>query len=289
MKAPAFQFYAADYLADENVQMLTLQEEGAYIRLLAYCWREGSIPADRKKLSRLCKDAPEHLFDFVQDLFEQNPGDVTRFVHKRLGLERKKQEEFRLKKAKAGKESGKSRRNKELSNEHVLNTCSSDVRTEDEQKRTLHLLSSSSSSSSSSKTPISPIGDVSADAIEERTRQPTQEKPKKRRKREMPTGPLADEFETEFWPLVWLKDDKLDASHAYVAKREKYPKERILAGLRKQMPELVAKVARGFHLLPTTWLNRESFLNEGVNKNVQPSLMFVPLAPARSLDQEFPR
>jgi len=45
-KAPAFQFYAADWLADEAVSVMSLEEEGAYIRALCYCWREGSIPAD---------------------------------------------------------------------------------------------------------------------------------------------------------------------------------------------------------------------------------------------------
>ena len=36
---------------------MSLEEEGCYIRLLAYCWREGSIPSDLDKLSRLCKGA----------------------------------------------------------------------------------------------------------------------------------------------------------------------------------------------------------------------------------------
>jgi len=52
---PAFQFYAADWLADADVTMMTLEEEGAYIRALAFCWREGSIPADEKRLSVLLK------------------------------------------------------------------------------------------------------------------------------------------------------------------------------------------------------------------------------------------
>jgi putative transposase len=42
-KDPAFQFYAADWLADEAVSVMGLEEEGAYIRALCYCWREGSI------------------------------------------------------------------------------------------------------------------------------------------------------------------------------------------------------------------------------------------------------
>jgi hypothetical protein len=34
MKSPAFQFYAGDYLADANVQMMSLEQEGALFRRL---------------------------------------------------------------------------------------------------------------------------------------------------------------------------------------------------------------------------------------------------------------
>lgn len=37
MKSPAFQFYAAEFLADENVVLMTNQEVGCYIKLMAYC------------------------------------------------------------------------------------------------------------------------------------------------------------------------------------------------------------------------------------------------------------
>jgi hypothetical protein len=49
-KAPAFQFYAADWLADEAASVMSLEEEGAYIRDLCYCWREGSIPAGSTRM-----------------------------------------------------------------------------------------------------------------------------------------------------------------------------------------------------------------------------------------------
>ena len=54
-KPPAYQWYPGDALADEEVSTMTLEEEGAYRRLLDHHWREGSIPADQEKLRRLCK------------------------------------------------------------------------------------------------------------------------------------------------------------------------------------------------------------------------------------------
>lgn len=106
MKAPpAFQFYAADYLADEQVQLMSLEEEGVYIRLLAYCWREGSIPADPAKLSAMCKGASATLITVVKGCFNQHPERADRMVHLRLEVERQKQARWREKSAEGGKKS----------------------------------------------------------------------------------------------------------------------------------------------------------------------------------------
>jgi uncharacterized protein YdaU (DUF1376 family) len=104
-KAPAFQFYAAEYLADEGVQLLTLEQEGAYIRLLAYCWREGSIPSDPAKLSRLCKSASIETLSDVLGLFI--PGETGRLLHQRLEDERIKQAEYRKKQSQNGGKGGR--------------------------------------------------------------------------------------------------------------------------------------------------------------------------------------
>lgn len=52
-KAPAFQLYAADFLTDENVLVMELDEVGAYIKLMCFAWREGSVPDDVRMLARL--------------------------------------------------------------------------------------------------------------------------------------------------------------------------------------------------------------------------------------------
>ena len=49
--APAFQFYAADFLA--SVSSLTLEEVGAHAKLLAWSWDNGPVPNDPKRLAMI--------------------------------------------------------------------------------------------------------------------------------------------------------------------------------------------------------------------------------------------
>ena len=96
IRAPFFQFYPADYLADERVQAMSIEGEGCYVRLLAYCWREGSIPTDRTALARLCKgyDGPgldEAILRFENaEKIRKNSKFKGRMVHKRLNYEKAK-------------------------------------------------------------------------------------------------------------------------------------------------------------------------------------------------------
>jgi len=114
-KSPAFQFYAAEYLADENVALMSLEEEGAYIRALAYCWREGSIPANEEKLSRLLKGASTTVVRVVANCFHQSPTDDQRLVHGRLEVEREKQRIWKEKSAEGGKKSAETKKANALS------------------------------------------------------------------------------------------------------------------------------------------------------------------------------
>lgn len=54
MKAPAFQFYASDFLSDINVVTMSMSQRGIYITLIAHEWLEGKLPADVSTLKRLC-------------------------------------------------------------------------------------------------------------------------------------------------------------------------------------------------------------------------------------------
>lgn len=52
---PAFQLYTKDFDTDENVMLMTCEQEGAYFRLLRVHWREGSIPASLDDVAALIR------------------------------------------------------------------------------------------------------------------------------------------------------------------------------------------------------------------------------------------
>jgi uncharacterized protein YdaU (DUF1376 family) len=157
MKSPAFQFYAAEYLADENVQIMTLEEEGIYIRLLAFCWREGSIPEDENTLSMLCKGGSTTLIARVKKRFipsEEKPG---RMIHARLEMERRKQEKWR-EKSRLGGQKTQEKRNPTEKKPSIKGGSTTPSRVvQPEPRKGGSALQSSSSSSIN--TPLPPEGD----------------------------------------------------------------------------------------------------------------------------------
>ena len=114
VKAPAYLWYPKDYLADANTVLMTLQEEGAYRRLLDYCWLEGSIPGDMRAMGRLCKgltaDEMSEVWKAIEPCFRKRG---NRWVHPRLEIEKKKQRANREAKSKAGKLGSEARWGKE--------------------------------------------------------------------------------------------------------------------------------------------------------------------------------
>ena len=115
-KSPAFQFYAAEFLADENVVMMSNQEVGCYIKLMAYCWREGSIPSDITKIGKLCGEngsAMAQLWLSISCCFS-SASTSDRLIHRRLETEREKQEKYRFERSESGKKGAKAKWNNEL-------------------------------------------------------------------------------------------------------------------------------------------------------------------------------
>ena len=91
-KSPAFQWYPKDILASSRVQEMSLAEEGAYRRLLDYCWLNESVPADEKRCARIIgKGATPEMAKVVLEMFVPHPADETRMIHDRLEIEREKQ------------------------------------------------------------------------------------------------------------------------------------------------------------------------------------------------------
>jgi uncharacterized protein YdaU (DUF1376 family) len=143
---PAFQFYAGDYLSSSRVQAMSLEAEGAYIRLLCYQWQDGSIPDDLRKLARLCKISERKMKSIwvqVSPCFDLQI-ESGRLANARLEEIRKTHIEFCLQRSASGrlggKRSGEVRSKREAHGSNVLKQTG---------KQNEALLSSSSSSSSS--------------------------------------------------------------------------------------------------------------------------------------------
>lgn len=146
-KPPAFQFYPSDFLSDENVVLMNNQEVGCYIKLLCFCWKQGSIPNRISKIAKLCGEDEKtmaQLWESIKPCFRKN-GEGDRYSNPRLEKERQKQIEFRQERSKSGKKGAISRwSNKE--NKHYGSAITKPM------AKPMAKNGSSSSSSSSSPT-----------------------------------------------------------------------------------------------------------------------------------------
>jgi uncharacterized protein YdaU (DUF1376 family) len=102
-KSPAFQFYPSDFMGDGKQAGMSLQECGAYIRLICVCWNDGSIPDDVTRIAHIVgtnKSTMVKLWPAVRACFKEKNG---RLVHKRLEEERRKQADFRRRQSDASR------------------------------------------------------------------------------------------------------------------------------------------------------------------------------------------
>lgn len=114
-KSPAFQFYPEAYLSDINTTIMTPEQEGHYIRLLCFCWLEGSIPSQVDEIKRLLKEVStpvEQTLEPVLKCFKKDPKNKTKLTHKRLELERSKQQKRSEQCSSAGKKSAQVKKKK---------------------------------------------------------------------------------------------------------------------------------------------------------------------------------
>ena len=90
--APAFLFYVQDFLTDPAVLRMDLEEIGAYVKLLALAWREGSLPMDTGALAELVRASPVRfetkIWPAIGECFIPQDG---RLVNPRLERERHEQ------------------------------------------------------------------------------------------------------------------------------------------------------------------------------------------------------
>ena len=111
-KAPAFQFYPKDFLTDEKVVRMSNTEVGIYIRLLSYCWLEGTLPLETAALAHMARMQVKQFTKLWENSTVKtcfHIGDDGRLHHKRLDGEREKQESYRRRQSDKGKASAAAR------------------------------------------------------------------------------------------------------------------------------------------------------------------------------------
>jgi len=148
-KRPAFQFYPGDWLGSQRVSLLTLEEEGAYLRLLASCWQHGSIPSAPDMIARLIgKGASTTLATTLATMFQPHPFNPALLVHDRLERERDKQDAWAEKSREGGRKSAEKRQNLKGGSTTVQPPLEGCLPNGSNQKATLLLQSTSSNTSS---------------------------------------------------------------------------------------------------------------------------------------------
>lgn len=142
-KPPAFQFYAKDWIAD--TARLSLEEEGAYIRLLSHQWATGPLANEECELASILGITLRRFRKLWVRLARYFPSlEPGMIANERLEHERAKQAAYREQKANAGRTSAQRR----------ANDTPTDVEQEGQRNGNLSSASSSASAHRES-TPVS--------------------------------------------------------------------------------------------------------------------------------------
>lgn len=98
-KAPAFQFYADDFLA--GTSDMSAEEVGGYIRLLCHQWTKGGIPNDEERAGRMAGLMGSPSIRYVLAKFSPCEDGLLR--NARLEQVRQEQADYKAKQATSGK------------------------------------------------------------------------------------------------------------------------------------------------------------------------------------------
>lgn len=142
---PAFQYYPRDLLCDANVMAMSLEELGAYWKLVSVCWLELGLPGTETGLARLLQIPTARfrkLWPALEPCFILD--ENGRYQHPRLDRERAKQDEYRATQSEAGKHGAAKRWAKGRHSDPIDSPMANDSS------------SSSSASSSSKEVPVAP-------------------------------------------------------------------------------------------------------------------------------------
>jgi len=107
MKRPSFQFYPQDFMADPNVIGMSNEEVGVYMKLLCLMWNTSdcSLKKNENYLAKITHSSNDVITTLLP-CFKEKDGYLR---HKRLDVERRKQDEYRKKCSQAGKKGMKKR------------------------------------------------------------------------------------------------------------------------------------------------------------------------------------
>lgn len=145
-QSPAFQFYPKDFLMDDKVAVMNLEQIGTYVLLLCYCWNNNGLPNDEEELKEMCKNPKNwsRIWAKVSKCFYENKGKLH---NKRLSIEKKKQENWKKMKTDAGKKGAEIRWGKSKGNNKIDSTPNAEPLASDSPPSSSSIPSSSSSSS----------------------------------------------------------------------------------------------------------------------------------------------
>lgn len=108
IERPWFPLDVADWLLDTDI--LSLEEQGAYVRLLCHQWTHGYIPADPRRLARrlgvTLDHFEQHLSEMVGLYFSPMSDQPARLYNKRLDRERQKAEAIAEQNSQNGRKGG---------------------------------------------------------------------------------------------------------------------------------------------------------------------------------------
>lgn len=119
-KAPAFQFYAADFLV--GTRHMFNAEVGLYIRMLAMSWDTGPLPADPARLALVAGVTPEEFAQHWPEVSKKWVLTPEGYINKRLERQRRELAEFTERQAAKGRRSGESRRTRNQPNANRTRT-----------------------------------------------------------------------------------------------------------------------------------------------------------------------
>lgn len=91
-KAPAFQFYAADFLV--GTLEMSLAETGLYIKLLALSWDKGPLPLETSRLARMAGTSEEQFLELWEAVQPKWKRTKAGYINERLETQRAKRKAF---------------------------------------------------------------------------------------------------------------------------------------------------------------------------------------------------